>query len=79
MLDTLGTEEGPGNVQLFGTDDNDTLAIEDLLGDNGGQTTQKVTLTVNNNNLDRRKKDGLGDGRKDGEPVGCTFSKDIWS
>jgi hypothetical protein len=48
---TLGTEEGPGNVQVLGTHNDDTLAIEDLLGDNGGQTTQEVTLTIDNNNL----------------------------
>lgn len=76
---TLGTEEGAGNVELLGTDNDDTLAIEDLLGDNGGQTTQEVTLTIDNNNLNYAEKGWMIRGWWMGRARMDTFSKDIWS
>ena len=48
---TLGTEKGAGHVQLLATNHNDTLAAEDLLGNNGGKATQQMTLSVDDNNL----------------------------
>ena len=44
----LGSEEGSGSVDEFTSDDDDLLSGEDLLGDDGGESTQKVTLSVNN-------------------------------
>lgn len=34
---TLGSEEFPGNVELLATNDNNLLAVEELLGDDTGQ------------------------------------------
>lgn len=48
---TLVTEEGTRDVQLLAADDNDTLASESLLGNNGGKATQKMALTVDDNHL----------------------------
>lgn len=51
FLITLGTEEGARHVELLATDHDDALAREDLLSHDGGQATEEVTLSVNNNNL----------------------------
>lgn len=45
-LRTLSTEELSGDVQGLGADDDDLLAAEQLLGDNAGQTAQKVALAI---------------------------------
>ena len=44
----LGSEEGSGSVDEFTSDDDNLLSGEDLLGDDGSESTQKVTLSVNN-------------------------------
>lgn len=44
---TLRTEELSGDVQGLAADDNDLLAVEELLGDDASKTTQKVALAVN--------------------------------
>ena len=44
------SEKFTGDVQGFGSDNDNLLAVQDLLGHNGGQTTQQVALTVNDNN-----------------------------
>lgn len=46
---TLGTEELSRDVESLATDNNDLLAIKELLGDRGGQATEKVALSVNDN------------------------------
>ena len=43
----LGTEERSGHVDLLATDDNNPLSLEDLLGDDGREPTEEVTLAVN--------------------------------
>ena len=43
----LGAEELAGHVEVLATDDNDLLAGEKLLGDDGSQATEKVALAVN--------------------------------
>ena len=48
---TLGTVKGARHVELLATDHDDALAREDLLGHDGGQATEEVTLSVNNDNL----------------------------
>lgn len=44
---TLCAEELSGNVEGLAPDDNDLLSIEKLLGDDTGETTEKMTLAVN--------------------------------
>jgi len=51
---TLGTEEGPGHVQLLTTDHYAALTIQQLLGNNRGKATEQVTLSVNNDNLQNK-------------------------
>lgn len=48
---TLGTEEGSRQVHLLGTDNDDTLTGEDLLGNDRSETTEQMALTINNDNL----------------------------
>jgi hypothetical protein len=45
------SEEGTGDVDALATDDSDALTVEELLGDNAGQTTQHMTATINYNLL----------------------------
>lgn len=47
----LGTEEGSRDVHLLSTNNDDTLTVKDLLGDDGSKTAEQVTLTINNDNL----------------------------
>jgi len=42
-------EEAAGDVDLLAAHDDDLLAREDLLGDNGGQPTQEMALAVDDN------------------------------
>lgn len=42
----LVAEERAGDVDLLATDHNEALAVEDLLGDDGSQTTEKVAATI---------------------------------
>lgn len=44
---TLRAEELSGDVQGLAADDNNLLAVEELLGDDACETTQKVPLAVN--------------------------------
>lgn len=46
---TLGAEELSRDVEGLAADDNDLLAAEKLLGDNGGETAKEVALAVNDN------------------------------
>jgi hypothetical protein len=46
---TLSAEELAGDVEGFAADDNDLLAVEELLGHGRGETTEKVALAVNDN------------------------------
>ena len=48
---TLGPEELSRDVDLFATDDDNLLAVEDLLGHGRGQTTKEMALAVNDNLL----------------------------
>ena len=43
----LVAEEAAGNVDLLAPDDNNLLAVEDLLRDNRSKATQKMALAVN--------------------------------
>jgi hypothetical protein len=43
---TLRAEELAGDVQGLASHDDDLLAVEQLLGDRGGQATEKVALAV---------------------------------
>ena len=52
MVADLVAEERARDVHLLAADDNDTLAVQDQLGDGGSQTTKQVTLAVNNVNLE---------------------------
>lgn len=51
-LRTLSTEELSGDVQGLGADDDDLLAAKQLLGDNAGQTAQKVALAIDDDLLE---------------------------
>lgn len=46
-LRTFCAEELARDVQGFTSDDNDLLAIEELLGDDTGKTAQEMALAVN--------------------------------
>lgn len=46
---TLSSEELPGDVEGFASNDDNLLAIEQLLCDCAGQTTEQVALAVNDN------------------------------
>ena len=39
---TLSPEELAGDVERLAADDNDLLAVEELLGDSAGETSEKV-------------------------------------
>lgn len=45
---TLRAEELAGDVQGLASHNDDLLAVEQLLGDRGGQATEKVALAVDN-------------------------------
>lgn len=46
---TLGSEEFAGNIEGFASHDDKLLTVEQLLCDSAGQTTEQVTLAVNDN------------------------------
>ena len=46
---TFGAEELPRDVECLAADDDDLLAAEELLGNNAGETAQKVSLAVDDN------------------------------
>ena len=50
----LGAEELSRDVEGLAADDNNLLAVQELLGDSAGQTTKQVTLAINDN-LFRKK------------------------
>lgn len=43
---TFRAEELPGDVESFAADNDNLLAIEELFGDDAGQTTEEVSLAV---------------------------------
>ena len=45
----LVAEEAAGNVDLLAPDDNNLLAVEDLLRDNRSKPAKKMALAVNDN------------------------------
>jgi len=47
----LSTEEGLRDVDLLAADNNDTLAAEELSGNNGSKATTEVATPVNDNLL----------------------------
>ena len=53
---TLRAEELAGDVEGLGADDNDLLAAEQLLRDDTGESTEEVTLAVDDD-LRRGKRD----------------------
>lgn len=46
----LVSEELTGDVQELASDHGNLLAVQQLLGDDGGQTTQQVALSVDDDN-----------------------------
>lgn len=44
---TLSAEELSRDVEGLAADDNDLLAVQELLGDSAGQATEQVSLAVN--------------------------------
>lgn len=46
LVRTLRAEELAGDVEVLATDDNDLLAVEELLGDDAGQAAQQVALAI---------------------------------
>lgn len=46
----LSAEELARDVESLAADNNDLLAVEELLGDNAGKTAEQVALAVNDNN-----------------------------
>jgi len=48
---TLSAEELAGDVELLAADDDDLLAVQQLLGDSGRQTAEKVALAIDDNLL----------------------------
>jgi len=48
---TLRAEEFAGDVEGLAADNDDLLAVEELLGDDGGEATKKVALAVNDDLL----------------------------
>ena len=44
---TLGAEELSRDVEGLAADDNNLLAVQELLGDGAGQATEQVSLAVN--------------------------------
>jgi hypothetical protein len=46
---TLCSEELAGDVELFATDDDDLLAVEQLFGDGAGETAKEVAFAVHHN------------------------------
>lgn len=47
----LVAEEGPGDVEFFATDDDDALAGQQLLGNDGCEAAEQVALSINNDDL----------------------------
>jgi len=47
----LVADQAAGDENILGADHHDLLALEELLGHNGGQATEKVTLAVNDDGL----------------------------
>jgi hypothetical protein len=43
----LVSVEVTGDDHAFGSDDNDLVSVEGLLGDNSGKSTEKVTGAIN--------------------------------
>lgn len=65
-LDTLAEErhvlelvadEGSGDLDLLAADHNDLLSLEELLGNDGGKTTEKVSLAIDDDSLIERERE----------------------
>ena len=52
---TLGAEELARDVQGLAADDDDLLAVEELLGDDAGQAAEQVALAIDDNLWKRRR------------------------
>jgi hypothetical protein len=53
VVSELVPEERTGAVDLLASNNSNLLAGKDLLGDDGGQSTEQVALAVNDNRLGR--------------------------
>jgi hypothetical protein len=53
FLLTLVTEEATRDVELFAADNDNLLSIESLLSNDRSKTTKKVTLAVDDNDLNQ--------------------------
>lgn len=49
MTHTLSAEEFARDVDGFASDDDNLLAVKELLGDGAGKATEEVALAVNDN------------------------------
>lgn len=54
----LGTELGAGDVDLLAVDDDDLLAVQELLGDDGAETTEQVVAGVDDDGLPHFRRRG---------------------
>jgi hypothetical protein len=66
----LVAEEATADVDLLASDDDNLLAVEDLLGDYGRQAAEQMALAVND---DRRR----GKGRHVGDWIYVSLDKTI--
>ena len=48
------SEEFSGNIEILATDYDDMLTIENLFGDNGGETTCSISLVNMNREIPKR-------------------------
>ena len=53
---TFVSIEASRNVDVFTSNDGDSLTLQDCLGNNCGESTQKVTTTINDNWLKKSTK-----------------------
>lgn len=56
----LVPKERARDVNLFAAHNHNFLAVQDLLGDNGGQSTKEMTLAINYDGCRRESRHGLG-------------------
>ena len=65
----LVAEEAAGNVDLLAPDDNNLLAVEDLLRDNRSKTAEKMALAINDNGGGGEGGHGASNARVDAKRV----------
>jgi hypothetical protein len=68
ILLTLVAEEAARNIELFAADNDNLLSVEGLLSNNRSETTEKVTLAVDDNDLFQSNRDN--NNKKSGENGG---------